>query len=186
MLSDRQRAFVEHYLSCWNSTEAARLAGYKNPNKLGPRQLVKVGVQDAIRQRLSELQAGTDEVLTRLASHSRATMEDFIGSMDRVDLDRARERGVMHLIKKIKQRTTTVSKESGEDVETHYVELELYDAQDATVQLARILGLYIERIEVNELREKADDELIAEFQSLMDTARARAGAGHSDRTTPTP
>jgi hypothetical protein len=69
--------------------------------------------------------------------------------MDRIDLEKARALGVMPLIKKLKQRTTTISKERGEDVETHEVELELHDAQAATVQLAKILGKYVDRVEVS-------------------------------------
>jgi hypothetical protein len=53
----------------------------------------------------------------------------------------------MPLVKKIKQRTTTVSKAEGEDFESHEIELELYDVQAATVQLAKILGQYVDRVE---------------------------------------
>lgn len=180
-LTHKQQVFVEHYLSCWNATEAARRAGYseKTARAIGSENLTKPDIQSEITRRVRELKAGTDEVLSRLTSHSRGTFDDFLSPMGLIDLDRARDRGVMHLIKKIKQRTTTISKQSGEDVETHDVELELYDAQAATVQLARILGLYVERIELNELRDKADSDLIAEFQSIVDAARARAGASDS-------
>jgi DNA-binding CsgD family transcriptional regulator len=38
------------------------------------------------------------------------------------------------------------------------------------------------KVEVADLRDKADDELIREFQSIVDAARARAGAGDSSGT----
>ena len=182
-LTNRQKVFVEHYLTCWNGTEAARRAGYsvKTANEQAARLVAKVSVQAAICERLKDLQASTDEVLSRLTSHSRGSMDDFIGGLDRIDLERARERGVMHLVKKLKQRTTTISKSEGEDIETHEVELELYDAQAATVQLAKILGLYVDRIEVRDWREDArrdgfdPDEvqrrLVAEFKAAMVAGR---------------
>lgn len=149
-LSNKQQAFVEYYLRCWNAAEAARRAGYseKTAHSIGHENLSKPDIQNAITTRLAELKAGTDEVLLRLTSHSRGSMDDFIGGLDHIDLDRARERGVMHLIKKVKQRTTTISKTDGEDIETHDIELELYDAQAATVQLGRHHGLFVDRHEV--------------------------------------
>ena len=77
-MTTKERAFVEYYLTHWNATEAARLAGYKNPNKLGPRKLVEVGIQQAIQARLSELKMSADEVLTRLSDQARGSMADFL------------------------------------------------------------------------------------------------------------
>lgn len=49
-LTDKQHAFVAAYLGTAerNATEAARLAGYKQPNQQGPRLLVNVGIAEAI------------------------------------------------------------------------------------------------------------------------------------------
>jgi phage terminase small subunit len=149
-LSNKQRAFVEHYLMCWNATEAAKRAGYseKTAYAQGHRLLKNAEVQAALAERIEGLKAGADEVLLRLASHSRGSMDDFIGSMDRIDIEKARTLGVMHLVKRIKQRTTTISKSQGEDIETHEIELELYDAQAATVQLGKYHRLFVDRQEV--------------------------------------
>jgi phage terminase small subunit len=48
-LNPRQRAFAEHYAASGNATEAARLAGYAEPNKQGPRLLVNVGVTEYVK-----------------------------------------------------------------------------------------------------------------------------------------
>lgn len=48
-LKDKQQAFVREYLIDLNATAAARRAGYKQPNKQGPRLLVNVGIQEAIQ-----------------------------------------------------------------------------------------------------------------------------------------
>lgn len=47
-LTPKQKAFAEHYAACGNATESARLAGYAEPNKQGPRLLVNVGVAEYI------------------------------------------------------------------------------------------------------------------------------------------
>ena len=57
------------------------------------------------------------------------------------------------------------------------LQAELRAAQDE----AKLFGLYApERREVDDLRDKPDDELIAEFRAIVDAARARTSAGHSD------
>jgi len=57
-LTPKQQRFVEEYLVDLNATAAAVRAGYRGePNTVGPRLLVNVGVSSAIaekRQRLSE------------------------------------------------------------------------------------------------------------------------------------
>lgn len=200
-LNPRQRVFVEEYLRCWVGTEAAVRAGYSKhtANEQAARLLAKVSVKKHIERRISELKATTDEVLLRLASHSRSSMDDFLVG-DTLNLDRARELGKMHLIKRLKVRTTTVSKPGSEAVETHDVEVELYDAQAATVQLAKILGQYVERVEIYDWRKDAPavgvdpDDLVAvmaavqspdsdkeralaQFIGLLERAAARGAGG---------
>jgi phage terminase small subunit len=51
MLTPRQQAFVEHYAACGNATEAARRAGYKQPNPQGAENLAKPSIQAAIAER---------------------------------------------------------------------------------------------------------------------------------------
>jgi hypothetical protein len=143
-LTNRQRVFVELYLTLWNATEAARQAGYsgRSANVTGPRLLVNASVQKAIEHRIAEKTATADEVLMRLTDHSRSSMADFINDFGTIDIDKARAAGKMHLIKKLKQHTTRISKTDGEDVEYHDIEIELYDAQAATVQLGRARGVF--------------------------------------------
>jgi phage terminase small subunit len=80
-LSARARRFVEEYLVNLNATQAAARAGYKNPNKLGPLQLVKVGIRAAIgaamaaRSERTELTA--DAVVTELARIAFSRLDDF-------------------------------------------------------------------------------------------------------------
>ena len=179
---NRRQAFIEYYLTCWNGTEAARRAGYSphTANEQAAQLLANVSIQSAITARIAELKASADEVLLRLASHSRGSMEDFISPGGNVDIDRARDAGKLHLIKKFKVTTIT-----HEDSETHIQEVELYDAQTATVQLAKILGQFIDRLKVTvDVTGKSDSELVGELQSILDSAAAATRAGDSGGTAP--
>lgn len=188
-LSNKQQAFVEHYLICFSATEAARRAGYsaKTANTQGPRLLANVGIKTAIARRIGELKATADEVFIRLTAHSRSTLENFITTNGDIDLQAAREAGKLHLVKKIKRTTRT------DDANHLYttVELELHDAQAATVQLGKLLGMFVERVEVKDWRDRVVDllkaqkvtpaEVTAEFgQSLAAELFALAGVVVSD------
>jgi phage terminase small subunit len=150
-LTNKQRVFVEEYLSCWNATEAARRAGFAHPNKQGPRLLVSVGIQAAVRERIQEKAMSADEVLLRLASMARGDMGDFldVSSMGfQIDLNHAKETGLTHLIKKVKMRTQTTLNKEGVETETHDIEIELYDAQSALVQLGRHYKLFTDKTDI--------------------------------------
>src|SRR3990172_8007067 len=90
-LSNKQRAFIEHYLTCWNASEAARRAGYRGrANTIGARLLSNVVIAAAVEARLAELQMGADEILVRFTEHARGSMADFVdaGSAS-IDLSQA-------------------------------------------------------------------------------------------------
>jgi phage terminase small subunit len=129
-LSGKQRAFVHHYLACWNGTEAARRAGYsdKTACQQASRLLTNVNIQGAIQDALDELAMSAGEVLLRLTAQARGSLADFI-SIDSdhpdtwtLDLEKARQTGAIHQIKKIK-------------IGKYGTEIEMYDAQAALVKL---------------------------------------------------
>ena len=71
-LTTKRIAFVEHYLACWNASEAARRAGYRGKaNVVGPRLLADVSIQAYVKLRLADMQMTADEVMQRLADHAR-------------------------------------------------------------------------------------------------------------------
>lgn len=176
-LTNRQRVFVEHYLTCWNATEAARQAGYsaRTANQQGPRLLVNVGIQAAIKARLAELQAGADEVLQRLTDHARGSIEPFLNEGNGLDLALARERKQLHLVHKLKQSTTVDT----EGRVTRKVELELYDAQAALVQLGRHHKLFVDRQEVTGADGGAIEVKALDYRAGL-TALAPGPVRHSD------
>lgn len=179
-LSNKQEAFVNEYLTCWNTAEAARRAGYsaKTARQQGSRLLTNVDIQAAIAARLDELKMGADEVLTRLTDHARGTMRDFLrvdkGGEPVLDLRKAAETNRLHLVKKFKKTTRTI-KNMTETV----VEIELYDAQAALVQLGRHHRLFADRLEVDwraEL-EAAGLNPDAQYESLVEEFRRHIEAG---------
>jgi phage terminase small subunit len=134
-LSYKRRAFVEAYLQTWNATEAAGQAGYKHPNKQGPRLLVSVGIQDAIKARLSEMAMDADEVLVRLSQQATADISDFLKDGGGIDWQKVKEKG--YLIKSILHR------------KGQHTKIELYDAQSALALLGKHYRLFTERHEVD-------------------------------------
>lgn len=165
MATRKEQVWLEEYLKCWNATEAARRAGYKWPNKMGPRKLIEFG--DEINQRLREKAMAADEVLARLAAQARGNIMDFIDTEvvgGKPDLNKAEERGLLHLVK-----TIAWTKQG--------VRLELYDAQAALVHIGRHLGLFKDRIEYSwrdeARREGIEDpdalynQLVKQFQAAM-------------------
>jgi phage terminase small subunit len=140
-LNKRQRLFIEEYLACWNATEAARRAGYSRAAWMGWHNLKHPVIHDEIQRRLDERAMAANEVLALLADHARGSFADFLvrdpqNNLILLDLDKAELRGKLHLIKKI-----TIGKES--------INLELHDAQNALVQLARYHQLLSDRADAD-------------------------------------
>lgn len=142
--SPKQRAFVEHYLQCWNASEAARRAGYseRTAGSQGHELLKKPEVQAAIEARLEELTLSSREVLLRLSEHARASIEDFV-VIDELsgeayfDFARAKQEGKLHLIKKLWQ-----------DKDGRW-RVELVDSQAALVHIGRHYKLFTDNVDVH-------------------------------------
>lgn len=161
-LTIKQRLFIDAYLVCLNAAEAARRAGYseKTARFIGAENLTKPNIAAAVAAGLAERAMGGDEVLARLADHARSTADDFITVyesplhdivgqpiLDRdgnaivryfpsLDLEKARQRGMLHLIKKVSYTA-------------HGPSVELYDAQAALALLAKHHGLLVDKTEVS-------------------------------------
>lgn len=156
-LNDKQRAFVEHYLMCWNATEAARRTGYsgKTANQQGPRLLVNAGIQAAIQERLSTMKMSADEVMVRLADHARGSIESFLDNDDDLNISQARRNGKLHLVRKLR-RTQRTDKDGGT---TTTLEVELYDAQAALAHIGHVLKLFVDRVEQLDLSQLSTEQL---------------------------
>jgi hypothetical protein len=83
------------------------------------------------------------EVIGTFADQMRADVTQILTQDGRFDLEHIRDSKVGHLIKKIKARRVWEGK--GEDFHpVDIIEVELHNAQAATIELAKILGLYKE------------------------------------------
>lgn len=79
-LTEKQKRFADEYIKLGNATEAARLAGYKNPNKVGPENLVKLGIKSYIDKRLKEMESvrimDAKEAMELLTEIARGEMKE--------------------------------------------------------------------------------------------------------------
>ena len=132
MASKKERIWLNEYLTCWNATEAARLAGYKWPNKVGPRKLTKF--REDIQQRIDAKVMTADEALVRLSEMARGEWGKYITEGGTLDITQLVEDGKGYLVKKI--RETRDGRE-----------YEFYDAQRALVDIAKAHGVFVERHE---------------------------------------
>lgn len=159
-LTAKQRRFVHHFLACLNATEAARRAEYADPNRNASRLTVNNGIRAAIDAGMALGAMPAPEVIYRLSDHAAATADDFLTVhasplhdltgkpiLDRdgqeivryfpsLDLEKARQRGKLHLIKSVRYTA-------------HGPAVELYDAQAALALLGKHHGLFVEKIDIS-------------------------------------
>ena len=164
-LTNKQRVFISEYLRDFNGKRAAIRAGYspKTASVIASENLVKPNVKAEIDRLLDERSMKPSEIIDRMTSHGRGDMGDFLdieGVAYSLNLEKAKELGLTHLIKKIKERTVMTSGKDG-DTETHFLEVELYDAHAALVDLGKIRGLFVDKTDITtkgESLNKRDEE----------------------------
>ena len=167
-LTHKQALFVEAFLGTakGNATEAARIAGYADPEARTGRLQRSPAVRAALRERVDRMAMTADEVLARLAEQARGSIEDCLtfpngATTPMLDLEKARRIGKLHLVRSLRPGKFGVA-------------VELYDAQAALALLGRYHGLFIERHE-HEVRRLSDEELIARAAGFV-SGDAAAGA----------
>lgn len=148
-LTPKQAAFVAEYLVDLNATAAAERAGYKNPNKQGPRLLVNVGIANAIGEaqaaRAQRTEITQDRVLKELArigfADIRAMFEwdaeraVFVPSRDLTDDQAAAISGV-------ESETVTYTTEDGVTETKVKLKLKTYDKLGALEKIGKHLGMF--------------------------------------------
>jgi phage terminase small subunit len=167
-LTDLQKLFVEHYLIHWNAARAAREAGYseKSAKIIGFQNLQKPHIRKYIEERLSEAAMSANEVLKRLSDMARGSLVPFINITKDgfvfFDFSHPDAKDYLHLIKKIKTKRKRLVSGRGKDAEVwehEWVEVELYDAKDALVQLGRHHALFTDNIKSLDLTNLTTDQL---------------------------
>ena len=118
-ISNKQKAFINEYVKCWNVTQAAKKAGYseKTARQAGHRLFTKDYISKEIARRVREMCMSGDEALKLLSEQAKASLMD-VGSVDEkgrffYDFAKAKENKKLHLIKSI------IPTASGTKVELH-------------------------------------------------------------------
>lgn len=168
-LTLRQEKFVAAYLgeANGNATRAARLAGYRQPAKQGPRLLKKAEIAARVGAKVAEIAAGPDEILRRLEQQSTANLLWFydVGpdGLPKLNLNKAEAKEHAHLIREV------VFKDGAP------VGVLLHDAQAATVHLGKHHRLFVVR------REHSGPDggpvVIEDRRQRLDEIKAQLGAG---------
>ena len=148
-MTTKERVWLAEYLICWNATEAARRAGYKYPNVLGPQKLKKFA--DKIEEQVKVKVMSADETLLRLSQLARCEYAEYLQADGGVDLKRMLADGKGHLIKKLRYDSN------------NNLTIEFYDAQQALVTIARCHGLFEDNVNIKdksvEIRVVYDNEI---------------------------
>lgn len=154
--TDKEEAFCQEYVICWNKTLAAINAGYskRSAAEIGYQNFSKPQIRERIEELLKEKVMSRDEVLARLGEQARATLYPFV----RVDKDGfvyfnfADPEALrhLHLIKKIKSKrnrqiTAEKKNKAAEIWEGEWVEVELHDPQKALELIGKHHSLFIDR-----------------------------------------
>ncbi len=169
MLTRKELAFIdEYFLTGLRGADAARRLGSKQPRLYAHRMITNDNVKAEIDRRLAEKKLSANEVLARLSDMATSNIADFADIDEPSDLKRYRHK--THVIKKFK-KTTTYTK-SGDKLVS--IELELYDAQSALVNVGKHHGVFTDKLELSWRDklppDKQPDEVLKQFSELLATA----------------
>lgn len=146
-LTRKELAFIDEYFICGlRGADAARRVGSKSPRMYAHRMLSNVNVQAEIDKRLTRHKMSAAMVLARLSDMAMSNIADFADISDASDLKKYRHKA--HVIKKFKK--TVHHTRDNETFTT--IELELYGADSALVNLGRHYKLFTDSIKVDDWR----------------------------------
>ena len=144
--TDKQQAFIDHYLITLNGTEAARRARYKgDDNTLGVvahENLRKPKIKAEIERILAEQTMSAHETLRRVSDVAAGDLLDYIDSNGNLDIVAMRDAGMGRLLKKYKKTKRTIPRKDEDPIEVEQIEIELYASDSAHDKLMRYHGLY--------------------------------------------
>lgn len=127
--TDKQRAFIDHYIKTLNGLQSAKHAKYKGNDAtlaaVAYENLRKPHIRAEIDKRLKELSITDDEILFRLQKQATADLGDVLDRHGIIDIDKLINTGVIKKYKVTKQGR----------------EIEFYDAQAALIHLFKLRRL---------------------------------------------
>jgi phage terminase small subunit len=149
-LTDKQRRFVEEYCVDFNGTQAAIRAGYSGDSaaSIAWENLRKPEIREAVQGLMRHLTMSAGEAAVRLTRWGRGTVAPFLritgDGEAKVDLSTAEAQDALDLVRKIRQTENTVRGKDGDEYTTVRTEIELHDAKDAVIQMAKLHGMFRE------------------------------------------
>jgi len=170
--SEKKRVFAAEYVRTWSKRGAIVKAGYspcrQNVRDAFNRMMRDPQVKEYIAEYLKDVEMSAREVVARLAAQARGDVGDFLDEAGMVVLT---EEAPTALLKSVVQTV----KEDG----TLNIKIDMYDAQNALIQLAKIGGLFVEKIALtdptgaHEYLGLGDEERAARIEALLNAARKR-------------
>lgn len=149
-MSKKQELFVQYYLQNFNATRAARMAGYSDNggylHTVASKLLQNSTIKAEIDERMKQAKLSADAVIKLLSDHATGTLEDFLNSDGEIDLETARQSGLMHLLKEV-EITETYNKDDSGSVRR---KIKLHDPQKALELLGRYYVLFTDKQQVTE------------------------------------
>lgn len=158
-LTHQMQRFVEVYARTLNASKAARVAGYASSSAhvAGCRLLKMPKIKDALRQEMEKAIMPEEEVVARLTSMARGSIEVFMREDEAEELqplldfssDLAQDN--LHLIKELEVTEDVVSPKNATDeyVLRRKTKIKLHDAKDALKELLRAHGRINDAPQVN-------------------------------------
>ena len=149
-LTQKQRLFVINYAASSNGVRSAEQAGYKGNYRtlrsVASENLAKPDIRAAVNALLVDTVMSAVEALARLSDEARADIGEFFttdadGNVI-LDLHKAKQKGLSHLLKRVKTTKIMRTDKDGNKTERHTTEFEMYDSQSAKDKILRAHGAY--------------------------------------------
>ena len=191
--TDKQRRFIEEYCVDFNGAGAATRAGYaeSSAKQIAHENLTKPYLREQIKARLDELTMSSAEAAMRLTRWGRGSVAPFLritaDGEPVIDLSTAEAQDALDLIRKIKQVEQTIRNKNGDEYTRVRTEIELHDAKDAVIQMAKLRGMFKDFGGVAEEEEMTPErrlelwealkriKTVEEFEKMMVASAARQG-----------
>lgn len=165
-LTLKESLWLEAYLQTGNATEAA-IRAYdcteESARTIGAANLAKVRIRERIRARVAEAGVETNEVIGTLASQMRCDGTEFLSDSGGFSVGDIRNRGLGHLIRKMKLRRVMEPGQDEEKIPVDIIELEFHSSQQAAIQLCKVLGIEKQPAENPETLRREIERLAQEY-----------------------
>lgn len=167
-LSDKERAFIEHYIVSWNGADAARKAGY-DPNSARQAAydlLTKPHIQKAIQERAETLFMTTEEWATRVTEQARASLVSFLDDQGEIEVSSQSEN--LHLLESYETEETFKKNEEGKFDKVIKKKVKLHSVQKALQMIGQRLGALesplTKKLKESEIKNQQQQAQLAEIK----------------------